>query len=52
MRELMLFADFGEPLFPIALVRERVRIRSPKFFYYFALWHEWTFGLGLLLMRV
>ncbi len=41
--ELVLLADFGEPFFPIAFMRERVGIRSPKFFHHFVLRHEWTF---------
>lgn len=43
VRELVLLADFGESFFPIAFVRERVGIRSPKFFHHLALRHERTF---------
>ncbi len=41
--KLMLLADFCEPFFPIAFMRERVGIRSPKFFHHFALRHKRTF---------
>ena len=35
MPELRLLADFGQTLFPVALVRQRVGVHTPKFFDHF-----------------
>ena len=45
----MLLASFGEFLFPITLVRQRVSVGAPKFPDHLALGHEGTFGLGILM---
>ena len=45
--ELSLLADFGEALFPIALVRERVGVRAPEFFHHFPLRHKRTLGFRI-----
>jgi len=40
-------ADFAEPPFPFALVRQRIGVRPPEFFDHFALRDERAFGLGI-----
>jgi len=47
MPELGLFADFGQPLFPVILVCQRVGVRAPEFLHHLALRHERTFRLGI-----
>ena len=51
MPKLNLLADFGQQLFHIALVRQRVGVRAPEFFHHLALRHERAFRLGIF-MRV
>src|ERR1035438_9171947 len=43
MIELRLLADFCQPLFPIAFVRERIGVRAPQFFHDLALRGARTF---------
>src|ERR1019366_516402 len=41
--KLNLLAHFGQAFFPVALVRQRVGVRAPKFFHHLAMRHERTF---------
>jgi hypothetical protein len=46
--KLRLLADFGQALFPIAFVRQRVGVRAPEFLDHFAMRHERAFRLRIL----
>ena len=50
--ELRLLADLAKALFPLALVRQWISVRTPKFLHHLALRHERTFRLGILVNAV